>query len=204
MREEAVKAYRIPVEAPIDLIEAYFEVRKKALREMLDHVAYSKTGKIHLNFKADDRRKLRNTLLRDWRYSKHYIDSAINSVIGLVKGWIRLYNRGKARYKPKITRKTVYIKNTLFSYRDGILKISIEPNRRYLEVNLRKHDWIPSDFDRIGGLILTREELIITVKREVVLKEPRQWASFDVNLTNITALINGKIVRYDLKRLYHI
>ena len=35
--------YRIPVEAPIDLIEAYFEVRKKALREVLDHVAYSKT-----------------------------------------------------------------------------------------------------------------------------------------------------------------
>jgi len=29
-------------------------------------------------------------------------------------------------------------------------------------------------------------------------------ASFDVNLTNITALINGKIVRYSLKQLYHI
>jgi len=84
------------------------------------------------------------------------------------------------------------------------LKISIEPNRRYLEVNLRKHDWIPSDFNRIGGLILTREELIITVKREVALKKPRHWASFDVNLTNITALINGRIVRYDLKRLCHI
>jgi len=88
----------------------------------------------------------------------------------LVKRWIRLYNRGKARSKPKITRKTVYIKNTLFSYRDGILKISIEPNRRYLEVNLRRYGWIPSDFDRIGSLILTREELIIMVKREVVLK----------------------------------
>ena len=84
------------------------------------------------------------------------------------------------------------------------MKISIEPNRRYLEVNLRKHDWIPSDFNRIGGLILTREELIITVKREVALKKPRHWASFDVNLTNITALINGRIVRYDLKRLCHI
>lgn len=65
MREEAVKAYRIPVEAPIDLLEAYFEVREKALREVLDHVAYSKTEKIHLNFKADDRRKLRSILLRD-------------------------------------------------------------------------------------------------------------------------------------------
>ena len=39
MREEAVKAYRIPVEAPIDLIEAYFEVKGKALREVLDHAS---------------------------------------------------------------------------------------------------------------------------------------------------------------------
>ena len=34
--------------------------------------------------------------------------------------------------------------------------------------------------------------------------EPRGWASFDVNLTNVTALINGRIVRYDLRQLYHV
>ena len=86
MKVEAVKAYRIPVEAPRDLIDAYFEVRKRALREILKHVVYSRTGKAHLNFNAEDRRRLRSELLRGWRYSKHYIDSAINSVIGLVKG----------------------------------------------------------------------------------------------------------------------
>ena len=73
-------------------------------------------------------------------------------VIGLVKGWIKLYNRGKAETRPRITRRTVYIKNTLFSYKDGVLKISVEPNRRYLEINLREYDWIPKDFDRIGGV----------------------------------------------------
>ncbi|MCD6381026.1 MAG: transposase [Candidatus Odinarchaeota archaeon] len=203
MKEEGVKAYKIPIEAPRDLIEAYFKVKRKALREMLNHVTYSQTKKAHLNFKAEDRRKLRNNLLKDWRYSKHYIDSAINSVIGLVKGWIKLHNRGKAKSKPKITKKTVYIKTTLFSYGNGILKISIEPNKRYLEVDLRDYDWIPKDFDKIGGLILTEGELIITVKREVRFEEPKCWTSFDINLTNITALINGNIVRYDLKKLYH-
>ena len=36
--------------------------------------------------------------------------------------------------------------------------------------------------------------------------EPKadKWASFDVNLTNTTALINGRIERYDLRKLYHI
>ena len=204
MSDEAVKAYKIPLEAPRDLVEAYFEVRREALREVPDHVTYSQAGKAHLRFKAVDRRRLRNKLLKDWIYSKHYIDSAINSVIGLVKGWIKLYNRGKAGTKPRITRRTVYIKNTLFSYRNGVLKISIEPRKRFLEVDLRKCDWIPKDFDKIGGLILAERELIVTLKREVKPRRPRSWASFDVNLTNITALINGRIIRYDLKKLYHI
>ena len=204
MKKGVVKAYKIPIETSRDLIEAYFEVKRRALRCVLNHVAYSQTGKAHLRFKAGIRRRLRNDLLKDWRYSKHYIDSAINSVIGLVKGWIKLYNRGEAKSKPKITRKTVYIKNTLFSYKDGILKISIEPNRRYLEVDLRKYDWIAKDFDEVGGLILTERELIVTVKKKVILKEPKRWASFDINLTNITALIDGNIVRFDLKQLYHV
>nr|MDO8043824.1 hypothetical protein [Candidatus Baldrarchaeota archaeon] len=204
MKEEAIKAYKIPIESPKDLINAYFKAKRVVLEEILTHVKYSENGKAHLHFNAKDRRELRNTLLKGWKYSKHYVDSAINSVIGLVKGWIKLYNRGKARSKPKITRRTVYIKNTLFSYRSGILKISIEPNRRYLEVDLRKYDWIPKGFDKIGGLILTEGELIITVKREVKFEKPKRWASFDINLTNITALINGEIIRCDLKKLYHI
>ncbi|MEM3576412.1 MAG: transposase [Thermoproteota archaeon] len=110
---------------------------------------------------------------------------------------------GKAESKPEITKRTVYIKSTLFSFRNGILRISIEPNKRYLEVNLRKYDWIPSDFDRVGGLILAQKELIITVKKSVEPKAEK-WASFDVNLTNITAFIDGEIKRYDLRELYHI
>ena len=143
-------------------------------------------------------------MLENWEYSKHCIDSTINSVIGLAKGWIRLYNREKSKSKSKVTRKTIYIKNTLFSYKNGVLKISIEPRRRYLEVDLTRHDYLSKDFNSIGGLLLTEGELIITFKKNVKNIEPRGWASFDVNLTNITALINGKIVRYDLKRLYHI
>jgi len=198
---EVVKSYRIPVEAPKDLIDACFEVRKRALGAILSKIKLS--GKAHLEFNSEDRRKLREELLRGWRYSKHYVDSAINSVIGLVKGWITLYNRGRAREHPKITRRTIYVKNTLFTFKNGVLRISIEPNRRYLEVDLTKHRWVPQDFDRLGGLVLTEKYLIITVKKSV---EPRadKWASFDVNLTNVTALINGGIVRYDLKKLYHI
>jgi len=198
---EAVKSFRIPVDAPKDLIDSYFKVKRRVLEVILTHVKFNR--KAHLDFKNDDRRRLRDDLLKDWKYSKHYIDSAINSVIGLVKGWITLHNKGMAKEPPKITKKAVYIKNTLFNFKNGILKISVEPNRRYLMVDLSKYLWVPKDFDGLGGLILTEKELIITVKKRV---EPKadEWASFDVNLTNVTALINGRIERYDLKELYHV
>ncbi|MEM3790555.1 MAG: transposase [Thermoproteota archaeon] len=198
---EAVKSYRIPVEAPKDLIEEYFQVKQRALDAIFSHVKISK--KAHLSISREDRKKLRDELLKDWMFSKHYVDSAINSVIGLVKSWITLHNRGSVESKPKITKRTVYIKSTLFSFRNGILRISIEPNKRYLEVDLTKYDWIPSDFDRVGGLILAQKELIITVKKSVEPKAEK-WASFDVNLTNITDFIDGEIKRYDLRELYHI
>ncbi|MEM2320609.1 MAG: hypothetical protein QXS79_01810 [Candidatus Bathyarchaeia archaeon] len=52
-------------------------------------------------------------------------------------------------------------------------------------------------------MILTGRELIVTVKKSVEPKAEK-WASFDVNLTNVTAFIDGEIKRYDLRELYHI
>jgi len=46
---EAVKSFRIPVVVPVDLIDSYFEVRKKALGVILSHV--KSNGKAHLDFK---------------------------------------------------------------------------------------------------------------------------------------------------------
>ncbi|MEM0079625.1 MAG: HepT-like ribonuclease domain-containing protein [Candidatus Nezhaarchaeales archaeon] len=85
----------------------------------------------------------------------------------MVKDWITLYNGGKAKGPPKITKKMVYIKSTFFSFRNGVLKIGIEPNKRHLEVDLNKYSWIPKDFDKIGRPLMTEKELIITVKKSV-------------------------------------
>ncbi len=199
-----IKAYSIPLTAPKDLIEEYFKLKKTVLDEVFKHIKYSKSGKAHLKFNKNDRKELRDMLLKNWKFAKHYVDSAINSIIGLVKGWIKLHNQGKAKSKPEITKKTVYVKTTLFSVKGGKIKITIEPKKRYLEINLAKFDYLPKDYDSIGGLILTENKLVITFKKKVEPIKPRDYASFDVNLTNITGLINGRIVRFDLKGLYHI
>jgi len=92
---EAIKNYRIQVEAPKDLIDVYFEIKKKTLATMLKYVKIS--NKAHLDFRVEDRRKLRDEFLKEWKFSKHYVDSVINSVISLIKGWIILYNKGRVK-----------------------------------------------------------------------------------------------------------
>ena len=146
-----IKAYSVPVTAPKDLLNEHFKLKRAVLDEVFKHVKFSRSGKAHLKFNKNDREELRDRLIGNWKFTKHYVDSAINSVIGLVKGWISLYNKGKAKSKPKITKRTVYVKNTLFSVKNGKIKITVEPRKRYLEIDLAKFNYLPKDHDSIGG-----------------------------------------------------
>ncbi len=128
-----VKSYAVPIEAPEDLIDSYLEVKKRALELIMNRLSYSSRGEGQLRLKADERREIRERLLQGWPYASHYVYSAINSVIGLVKGWIRLHNKGKAKKKPEITRRTVYIKSTLFRVKGSKLVIRVVARERYLE-----------------------------------------------------------------------
>jgi len=51
--------------------------------------------------------------------------------------------------------------------KDEVLKASIEPNRRWFTLNFNGYPQIPKDLDKIGVLIFTEEELIITAKKNV-------------------------------------
>jgi hypothetical protein len=62
--------------------------------------------------------------------------------------------KSRAEKKLEITKKDSLHQEHLV-LKNGILKISIEPNKRYIEVDLTRCSWIPRDFDRIGGLVLT-------------------------------------------------
>ena len=53
-------------------------------------------------------------------------------------------------------------------------------------------------------MILKEGKLIITSKKKVKQIKPKDYASFDTNLTNIAGFINGGIVRFDSRELYHI
>jgi putative transposase len=74
---------------------------------------------------------LRNLLLKDWRYSKHYVDSAIKQAYSIVKSWRR-------REKPTVKKRFVRIKETLYSYNNGKIKVSIKPYEEYITFDISK------------------------------------------------------------------
>ncbi|MEM0041832.1 MAG: hypothetical protein QXJ48_05510 [Candidatus Korarchaeum sp.] len=65
------------------------------------------------------KKQLRDKLMEDWGYSKHYVDSAIREAYSILKSWRRNYRKGRRKEKPAIRRRFVRVKGTLYSYRGG-------------------------------------------------------------------------------------
>lgn len=118
---------------------------------------------------------LRNFLLNNWQYSKHYIDSAIKQAYSILKSWRRNYIKGKrSRNKPIVKKKFVRVKEALYSYRNGIIKVSIKPYEKYLEFNISKA-WFWSKVPKNANI----GELILNEKKQDLKKEKRNITKND-------------------------
>jgi len=92
--ETVVRAYSIPIHADetiLEFIEEYHKLASTALQEILDAEKFTKV----------ERKQLRDKLLKDWSYAAHYVDSAINQMLGLVNSYKRKLKKGKKVQKPK-------------------------------------------------------------------------------------------------------
>ncbi len=85
------------------------------------------------------KRNLRNELLKDWSYTSHYVDSAIKVAYSILNSWRRNYLKGRRkRIKPRVKRRFVRVKETLYTYRDSRIRVTIKPRKLYLEFDLSK------------------------------------------------------------------
>jgi putative transposase len=76
---------------------------------------------------------LRSLLLENWSYSKHYVDSAIKRAYSMLKSWRRSHLKGeRGREKPVVRKRFVRIKETLYTHKDGKIKVSVKPHEEYL------------------------------------------------------------------------
>lgn len=204
-----VKAYSTPHSLNVsEFIDEYMMLLNNVLDDLWRNIEWKRKGKRIIPFIKKDkefRKNIRDKYISKWVYSKHYVDSAIKQAYSTLSSWRKRYLKGKAgREKPVLRRKFVRVKETLYSYRNGVIKISIKPFEESISIDL-KSTWF---YDRIKGLelgelIIKEDKLIVTVRKEVELKveKPIAW---DTNLLSLNGYDGERDYTVDLKKIYTI
>lgn len=160
--KKALRSRKTKYRAKKDCIEVEYEVER-----LMPGIPASREFK----------RVLRDRLMKEWRkrtdFAAHYVDSAVKQAYSMFKSWKKNYRKGRARRrKPVIRRRFIRIKETLFTYEDGVIRITIAP-KKYL--NFEIPGWVVSKITKFlgrkpekadfGELILKENELIIVVRK---------------------------------------
>jgi putative transposase len=203
-----------------DFLEAYRLILQKAIDEIWSNIRWIKCyikGRRRLIPKIPKENSfkhhyLRDMLMQDWSYSKHYVDSAIKQAYSIIKSWRRNYMKGERhREKPIVKRRFVRIKETLYTYKDGKIKVSIKPYKEYLEFDISKSWFISRAKGELGELILNEHYLTVTFrfkdrkrKGKITTNNNNKiaWDSNEKSLDGFNPYIGW--IRVDLTKLFHI
>jgi len=149
---------------------------------------------------------LRSILLEDWVYSRHYVDSAIKQAYSMVKSWRRSYVKGeRTGVKPIVRKRFVRIKETLYSFKDGKIKVSIKPYEEYLEFEVSKAWFLGRAKGEMGELILNEKYLTIASRFKKRKDETAGRIAWDCNERSLDGFSpETGWLRIDLTRLFHI
>jgi len=213
-----VRAYNIRHGYNVNgFLEAYRRLLQKAVDEIWAGIRwiekYDKKGRKRLIpvIPKDNSFKnhyLRSLLMEGWSYSKHYVDSAIKQAYSMLKSWRRSYLKGeRRREKPVVKRKFVRIKETLYTFKDGKIKVSIRPHEEYLEFDVSKAWFLSRVKGELGELILGERYLTVTFRSkadegEVEVKGKMAWDCNEKSLDGFSP--NTGWIRTDLTELFHI
>jgi len=198
--KEFLEDYRLLLQRAVDeiwknivWIESY---DRRGKRRLIPRIPKENSFKHHY---------LRGLLMKDWNYSKHYVDSSIKQAYSTVKSWRRSYMKGeRRREKPTVKKRFVRIKETLYSYNNGKIKVSIKPYEEYIMFDISKAWFLSRARGEIGELILNEKYLTITFRSREKIKTKGSIA-WDCNEKSLDGF-NPEIgwVRIDLTKLFHI
>jgi putative transposase len=149
---------------------------------------------------------LRNLLMKSWSYSKHYVDSVIKQAYSIIKSWRRSYVKGeRRRKKPVVKRKFVRVKETLYSFKDGKIKVSIKPYEEHLEFDVSKAWFLSRAKGELGELILGEKYLTVTFRFKADEGEAGGKIAWDCNEKSLDRFSpNTGWTKIDLTKLFHI
>jgi len=223
-----IRAYYVPVRDPrvSDLITWYVETLQKAIDIIWDNIRWElrkpklirRNGVLQtlMGLKLHNpiipkgekfNRMLRDILMKDNPYAKHWVDAIIRKAYSIIKSWRKRYLKGKARKaKPRIRRRFAKCKITLMKvdYREKTIRITMKPHE-YLEITWRG-TWFEKRVEGwlVGEVILKDDKIIIPFKNYKVVKvmDIIGWDSNELELTGYTPRIG--FIHLDLRPLQSI
>jgi len=209
-----------------DLLTAYQKLLQRAVDEIWDNITwkekkvkhrysvgkgkyrYYETTRLILHFPKSNefKRELRDKLLKDWSFAKHYVDSAIKTAYSILESWRQNYLKGRRkRKKPIVKRKFVRVKTTLMKVEGSKIRITVKPSEEYLELDFSK-EWFYERVKgwKVGELIIRERDVLLTFSKEVEFTG-RIKIGIDSNLMSLDIFHPEKgWIKVDLSELHRI
>ena len=220
-----VRMYPIPVSDPrvSELITWYLRTLQKAVDIIWDNIEWKyRLPKIERRKKKQIvitpyklkvpelpkdksfKKKLRDELLLDCPYAKHWVDAVIRTAYSIMESWRKRYLKGRARkVKPRVKRRFARCKITLMrvDYGEKRIRITVKPGE-YIEVSWSGR-WFTRRVEgwRVGEVVLKDDRVLIPFKSTITI-EVRDTVAWDSNELSLDGFSPRKgFIRVDLKPL---
>jgi len=198
------------------LLKAYRDAVNRVLEELWNSIEWEKrkvNGKkqwrLLPKYKVDIhsgkyKRKLRDSLLEDWDFAAHWVDSAIKTAYSILKSWRKNYVKGeRKRRRPTARRLFVRAKQTLVKLEDERLRVTVKP-AEYVYLDLSKRYFpLPQEVSSsaLGEPVITLEKVHLPVHYEDTQNE-KPSVAWDFNLLSLDGYSPETAwVRIDTKKL---
>jgi len=200
----------------LPLLLAYRDAVNKILEELWGNIEWErrkvkgkKQWRLLPKYKVDIhsgkyKRRLRESLLVDWDYAAHWVDSAIKTAHSILKSWRKNYVKGeRKRNKPTARRLFARVKQTLLKLEGEKLRVTVKPGEHvYLDLSARYFK-LPSEVSSagLGEPVITLEKVHLPVHYEDT-QSGKPAVAWDFNLLSLDGYSpETGWVRIDTKKL---
>jgi len=150
------------------------------------------------------KKRLRDELLQNCPYARHWVDAVIRTAYSIMESWRKRYIKGRARkVKPRVGKRFARCKITLMSvnYGEKRIRITVKPGE-YIEVSWSGR-WFTRMVEgwRVGEVVLKDDKILIPFKstRVIEMRDTVAWDSNELSLNGFSPRIG--FIRVDLKPL---
>jgi len=201
----------------LPLLLAYRDAVNRVLEELWNSIEWEKEKvkgkkqwrlipKYKVDIKSKEyKKKLRESLLQEWPYAAHWVDSAIKTAYSILKSWRKNYVKGdRRRRRPTARRLFVRAKQTLVKLEDERLRVTVKPDE-YVYIDLtHRYFPLPSEVSSagLGEPVITPEKVHLPVHYEDDAQGGNPSVAWDFNLLSLDGYSpETGWVRIDTKKL---